>query len=606
MEDLAAFPVSGATLLGQNDLFGSVLDHVAALNNNADLTGVLSTIRTTAGRGALKVGIEKLSNLGDELGGSSSASSDSSHFLSSASGAALGVSNLFSQPHYRKHSAPSTSGHEKAAPVYHDSSAQDPLTGAAEGAALVGGGDVKINFQPNTSTVPTGYTKDIGEAYSDTRGYGWVQEGTNTPRDITLYARDRNRAGIDPRLNTLLHMQSRNTPAAAWEYALPDGTYNVTVSAGDQPSSSSVYDSQNTINVEGVSAINRFQGNATQEYQQASVQANVSDGRLTIDAIGGSNTKINYIDIASVTSPPSSGFTQINWSPAAPSPLKRGEALGGVVNGKLYVLGGYLNNPFRVLDTVDVYNPADNMWTQITKPMPKPLSHAGTEVDGNNIYLAGGYIGKPGGGQTFATKDVWKYNVNTNEWTPMTSLPQARGGGGLALLGRELHFFGGSDIKRADKGTHWALNLDDPTPSWDLKAPLLNPRNHIGDATLGGKIYALGGQRGQDAASVTQTSVHSWDPATNTWTEVAGLPLARGHISGATFVMDGRIIVAGGEPKHGVRTANVTAYDPMSNVWTELTPLPAPRKSGVAGSIGGQIFFATGYESTTFKGAPAN
>jgi hypothetical protein len=75
--------------------------------------------------------------------------------------------------------------------------------------------------------------------------------------------------------------------------------------------------------------------------------------------------------------------------------------------------------------------------------------------------------------------------------------------------------------------------------------------------------------------------------------------------------MDNRIIVAGGEIAHSSPMSDVTAYDPLSNSWTELTPLPAALLSGVAGSIGNQIFFTTGspspgFTTTTYTGVPAN
>lgn len=300
------------------------------------------------------------------------------------------------------------------------------------------------------------------------------------------------------------------------------------------------------------------------------------------------------------------GFTDIKWSNLEPSPLPRGEAQSAVVNGKLYVFGGYLKgNPIRFVSSIDVYNPTatNNKWTRIAKNMPKPLTHSGTAAEGKNIYLAGGYVGQPNGGTLFATRDVWKYNVETNTWSSMPPLPQARGGGALEVLGRKLHFFGGSDLKRADRGEHWVLSLDGGQ-RWTQAAPLPNSRNHLGDAVVDGKLYAIGGQHGQDSRSVTQTSVHMWNPATNTWKPVAPLPRPRSHISGATFVMDGRIIVAGGEVRHGHDIHDVTAYNPRSNSWQALTPLPAPRRSGVAGNIGNRIFFTTGYNTTTYRGEP--
>lgn len=163
----------------------------------------------------------------------------------------------------------------------------------------------KINFQPDSATLPAGYTKDIGEAYSDARGYGWVKEGTSTPLDIKLNSRDRDRTSIDQRLDTLIHMQGNTVPnfngvrePAAWECALPNGIYSVTVSVGDQPT----YNSKHTIRVQKVVVINQFQSSQPQEYQLAtSDPVNVTNGKLTVDAIGGINTKINYIEIESIS-----------------------------------------------------------------------------------------------------------------------------------------------------------------------------------------------------------------------------------------------------------------------------------------------------------------
>lgn len=301
--------------------------------------------------------------------------------------------------------------------------------------------------------------------------------------------------------------------------------------------------------------------------------------------------------------------TKINWTTVARSPIARSETASATVDGKLYVFGGFVKstvNPIpKPISRSDVYNPANNTWTRIAD-LPNALTHTATAVDGRNIYLAGGYPGKPGGGQRYATTAVWRYNVDTNTWLAMPSLPQARGGGALERLNRQLHFFGGSDINRADKNNPWVLSLDNGT-KWTTAAPLPNPVNHLGSAVLSSKIYAIGGQRGQDRDLVTQSTVYRWEPAKQNWTQAARLPSPRSHIAAATFVMNGRIIVAGGEIVHGKSVATVTAYNPLSNSWQALTPLPAPRHSGAAGSIGNQIFYTTGndkgiFKTTTYKG----
>lgn len=349
------------------------------------------------------------------------------------------------------------------------------------------------------------------------------------------------------------------------------------------------------------------------DLEEGSETINLALGNFTGNATAGpQNTTV-----LSILDNDQTSFTTVNWSTtgAKPSPIGRSESVGAVANGKLYVLGGYLDSTFKPTDRSDVYNPTDKSWTSIA-PLLTPLSHGATAVDetldadGTDIYLAGGYVGTPTG-QVFATTDVWKYNVNANTWdNTLPELPQARGSGALELLGRDLHFFGGADINRADKGDHWVLNLDGGT-SWTPAASLPNPRSHLGDATLGGKIYAIGGQHGVDDNLVTQNSVHVWDPATpNVWTALAPLPEGRSHIGASTFVMGDRIIVAGGETRHGSggTVPDVTAYKPQFDFWTALTPLPAPRHSGVAGSIGGNVFYTTGapgFRTTTYKGTPA-
>jgi hypothetical protein len=61
------------------------------------------------------------------------------------------------------------------------------------------------------------------------------------------------------------------------------------------------------IHVEGVTAINNYVpsgGNASPtRHATATVTVQVSDGRLTIDAIGGTNTKLDYVQIAPSTAP---------------------------------------------------------------------------------------------------------------------------------------------------------------------------------------------------------------------------------------------------------------------------------------------------------------
>ncbi|MEH2378841.1 MAG: Ig-like domain-containing protein [Nostoc sp.] len=131
-----------------------------------------------------------------------------------------------------------------------------------------------INFQLNNAPLPSGYIKDIGQADNDNRGFGWVREdslGNTTSTAVNI------------QLNTL---------PATWEYALSNGSY---YSLGD---AANVVDNKHNINIEDTVAISGFVPTATKKFTAVTRIVNVTDGKLTIDAQGGTNSKLNYIAIA--------------------------------------------------------------------------------------------------------------------------------------------------------------------------------------------------------------------------------------------------------------------------------------------------------------------
>lgn len=199
---------------------------------------------------------------------------------------------------------------------------------------------------------------------------------------------------------------------------------------------------------------------------------------------------------------------------------------------------------------------------------------------------------------------MWRYDTGTDTCAALPPLPLARGGGALVLQGRSLHVFGGSDSSRRDTAAHHVLRLDGGT-AWTTAAPLPVPRNHLGGAAAGGKVYAVAGQTGQDAAGTYRAQVHAYDPATDTWSAVASMPRGQSHNNASTFTLDGRVLVIGGEVSYGSSTREVHAYDPATDRWSRLTDLPLARNAGVAGAWGGQLFHVTGNTSrTTYEGTP--
>ncbi len=307
-------------------------------------------------------------------------------------------------------------------------------------------------------------------------------------------------------------------------------------------------------------------------------------------------------------------FSEVAWQPTTLPPFGIAEGQSVPLNGKLYIFGGF-DSTFRCCRPTDrtfTFDPATATWEPLA-PLPPMngteyggVTHAGFTTDGTDIYFAGGYSSnRSHTGQLFSTKEVWRYNVLANTYTRMPDLPEARGAGQLEYDGGKLYFFGGSDsTRKTDVGSLYIFDLTSGATTWSEGAPLPNPRNHLGAAVLNGKIYAIAGQHDHDGRLTTQNDVHAYDPQTDTWTQVAGLPLAVSHNTNSTFVMGGRILVVGGEVDHLKGVSDVFAYSPETDSWSALTPLPLAMVDPVADVINGQLVVAYNWKPKAFIGTP--
>lgn len=303
---------------------------------------------------------------------------------------------------------------------------------------------------------------------------------------------------------------------------------------------------------------------------------------------------------------PDVNFNGITWANRnSPSPIQRVEALPAVVDGKVYVFGGFSGNNGPVART-DVYDPATNAWTRVAD-MPERLTHVGVAVAGRDVYFAGAYVGTgPGYQQQFSSVKVWKYNVDSNAWSAGTPLPVARASGGLSYVNGYLYFFGGSSnsSNRADRTEAWKLKVDGGT-AWESVAPMNNGRTHMGYVVYDNKVWAVGGQKSYDETLVTQNTLEVYDPATNVWTVKANLPRGLSHVGGATFVMGSKLIVIGGEFQNLRSVNTVLSYDFATDDWGQVGTLPFNSFGGVGLEIAGKIYHTTGSAgSSTYVGTP--
>jgi N-acetylneuraminic acid mutarotase len=118
---------------------------------------------------------------------------------------------------------------------------------------------------------------------------------------------------------------------------------------------------------------------------------------------------------------------------------------------------------------------------------------------------------------------------------------------------------------------------------WTTKADMLADRSYLGAASVGGKIYAIGGYPSQHANE-------EYDPVTNTWTMKEGWEF--GELGCGVAAVNGKIYALGG---HGNRRTN-TEYDPATNSWTEKADMPTGRHSFAAAGVNGKVYAIGGYD----------
>ncbi len=461
-----------------------------------------------------------------------------------------------------------------------------------------------VNFQPLLARRAPGLQVDYGATFGVRRGgvsFGWTEDrqANAVDRDATPVQRN----------DTFIAMDG-----AKWEIAVPAGEYRVFLVSGDPAQ----VGTRVGIDVEGTVAIAAVT-KARRPYLEGDVTVRVTDGKLTVSSLCPDSDIINYLAITGTfdSQPPppeppveppvdeAKPLGTLSWSTTKSLTVPRVEGMSTAIGDTLYVFGGYLDNTWAPTARVDAYNLSTNTWTRLSD-MPQRISHCGTTNDGRYIYFAGGYEGLSGYKQSFACTTVRRYDPQTDAWSSLPSLPQARGGGEMFHVSGKLYYVGGSDAKRGDHNDVWMLDLTDTGAGWKTRASLPQNRNHFGGAVINGKIYVTGGQTGQEDWVSFKSDAWVYNPETDAWTSIASVPSPiRSHQTAATFAYKGWLITIGGEtdgtiPGKPKALSVVNAYNPQTNSWVTLKSLPAARSTGFANVLGDKIVYSAGYNGSNF------
>ncbi|XP_022091219.1 kelch-like protein 17 isoform X2 [Acanthaster planci] len=174
-----------------------------------------------------------------------------------------------------------------------------------------------------------------------------------------------------------------------------------------------------------------------------------------------------------------------------------------------------------------------------------------------------------------------RYDVSRDRWVPQDSMSISRTAVGAAMVNGLLYAVGGECAftgSRDDQTMYLGqVECYDPLlKRWSPRSNLNIPRSFIALASLGGYLYALGGENASSSYSV----VERYNPLTDTWNFMPNMKQKRSGCGVA--VCDGKLYVAGGYDKnYHTDRASVECFDPETEEWTFVAEMEKAR-SGLA------------------------
>lgn len=227
---------------------------------------------------------------------------------------------------------------------------------------------------------------------------------------------------------------------------------------------------------------------------------------------------------------------------------------------------------FVETDTGSRYDPVTDTWMPMSTEGVPPRSEHTAVMAGNEMFVWGGN-----------SNTGFRYDPGTDTWTAMstTDAPSARRLNAAAWTGTEMIIWGGESTGGHTLGT--GARYDPMTDSWTpmstVNAP--SPRRDMAYVWTGSEFIVWGGIEALSGGTVL-TDGARYDPATDTWTPMAGGDARGGTNLAAAWTGTEMIVWDGGLPtvidSNGLpeKTPTLALYDPASDSWRTTSNLCEP------------------------------
>ncbi len=258
---------------------------------------------------------------------------------------------------------------------------------------------------------------------------------------------------------------------------------------------------------------------------------------------------------------------------------------------KFYLMGG------RESDVVNIYNYSTKTWTKGASA-PISINHFQPVAYQGLIWAVCGFKDNNFPNETPA-EYIYIYNPVSDEWIQGAEIPESRrrGSSGVVVYNNKFYIVGGIQDGHSSGWVTWLDEYDPATDTWRQLANAPRARDHFHATLHGNKIYLAGGRRSGEETTFAPTipEVDVFDLSTESWLTGSSLPddLPTPRAGASSVNYKGELMVIGGEG-NGQAYARVDALNITTGVWTRLADLNHARHGTGAIVSGGGVFITSG------------
>ncbi len=293
-----------------------------------------------------------------------------------------------------------------------------------------------------------------------------------------------------------------------------------------------------------------------------------------------------YVKIGTLSCSQPNSWTALPAPPAGITPRENQVVIA--LNGKIYMGLGINQSLNQYLKDWWEYDPCSNgTWRRLPDFPGNPRHLASVFSINGKIYVGGGQ----GAGFSFYG-DMYRYDPNTNTWTPIAALPSPRRGAPGASDGNYGYVICGQT--GINSYTDEILRYNPTNNTWTVLTHY--PAGGRGSPfvfRLNGKLY-IG--TGTSLTNCTTNEFYEYDIATNAWTAKTPYPTLLTEGWGIADAVNSRGYVIGGSPVCWTFIAQYYYYSPTTDSWTPMPVFPGGNRNDLRGEvINGKLYCGFGF-----------